>query len=668
MDIIFLFPIVVAHLTSLFLMAYLLYEMILNKKRTLLVKTFFIVIVLSGIWTFAYLLQNTGLNEKYTESLKNIEYFSLSFIGMAWLSLSLIYIKRIDLLKKIFPITVTLSVISYLMVLTNDYHGLVFTELNPENVELGILWWIFILSLNYAYIAVGIIIYTHRYLKLKDKIEKRRTLILIFASLFPLIGNIIHIFISRPGIFEIPYDLSSILFSFSNVLFFIGFFRYGLFNITSYITEGLMSNIKSGIMVLDLNCNIVEVNAELLRMLGGNKADLLNNNINEINLPLLKSSRKKIELLIENTAKNPERHYKDYICFSNPHEKYFSASCSSIKDEYKDVLGTVLVMEDITDSYKYQKKIEEYNGLLSKEKESLLRLTDDLEASRKSLMNITKNLKSAKDKLSIANKKLKKTDKMRKEFVSLTAHELVTPLNIFRWTVEMLKNEDVGVINRNQRELLENVSEANKRLLILVDNLLEISRIDQGRFKIKISKCNLSELISRVLGEMAIKIRQKKLKIEWERPNNKMLMIKADCSRITQVLANIIDNSVKYTPNNGVIKINTNITNEIRPGGVAEKHSYIQKNKRYVLCSISDTGIGVPKKEQKKMFSRFFRASNAVKTEEEGTGLGMTIAKNIVDMHDGAIWFKSEKNKGMTISFTIPAVIDEAFGGGQRND
>ena len=524
---------------------------------------------------------------------------------------------------------------------------------------MGILWWVFVLFINYTYIAIGVCIYIFKYLKTKDKLEKKRALILVSASLFPLVGNIIHIFITRPGIIEIPYDLSSMLFAFSNILFFIGFFRYGLFDIKSFVTEELMRNINSGIVIIDLNNIIVDINPVLVKMVNNKSSDIIGKNINKINSLLFKNNKNKINILIKSVIKNPKIFLEDHLEIKKPSEKYFSIVCSSIKDKNDNVLGTLLILEDITESHMYQKKIERYNKILTSERERLIKLTNDLEISRKSLMNITEDFKDVRDEVTKANKKLKKVDEMRKEFVSHTAHELRTPLGVFRWSLEMLKNEDVGKINQDQRELLENITQANKRLINLVNNLLEISRMDQGRFKVNITSCDLSDLIVQALGELSNRINQKKLEIKWKKSKLKFPDVKADCERIIQILINIINNSVKYTPAGGIITIKLKETDEIAPKEVIKKYKYVQKNKKYLLCSVADTGIGIPEKEQEKMFSRFFRASNAVKSEIEGTGLGMAVTKSIVNMHSGAIWFESIEEKGTTIYFTIPVAEDK---------
>jgi signal transduction histidine kinase len=268
--------------------------------------------------------------------------------------------------------------------------------------------------------------------------------------------------------------------------------------------------------------------------------------------------------------------------------------------------------------------------------------------------NYVEEIKNARKKLTKTDKKLKEVDRMRNKFVSHTAHELRTPLNVFRWTLDMLRNEDVGKINEEQRELVEQLHQSSLGMLNLVEDLLEVCRINQKRFKIKSSVCDLAELIDQTLGKLAVEIREKKLTIDWKKPKKKLPQAKADCDRMLQVLLNIIGNAIKYTPAEGKISLSIDKTSELATPEIMKEYKYKQKRKNYLLCSVADTGIGIPKGEQKKMFSGFFRASNAIKTNIGGTGLGMSIVKYIIDSYGGAVWFKSKENQGATFYFTIP--------------
>jgi signal transduction histidine kinase len=316
-------------------------------------------------------------------------------------------------------------------------------------------------------------------------------------------------------------------------------------------------------------------------------------------------------------------------------------------------------IEDLANSF--NKMTAELQGLYATLEKKVQERTAELQKANKELketymavLNISEDLKETKDKLEEANQKLKETEKMRKEFGSHTAHELRTPLNVFRWSVEMLRHEDLGKINLKQREILDQVYESNQRLLTLVDDLLEISRIDEVRLKIKTAPCQIEDLIDSAAGQFAVEVHKKNIYFVWQKPKKKLPKVKADPERLTQILLNILSNAVKYNKEGGKIEIKTEITDKIAPEAIREKYGFVQKDKKYVLVSISDTGLGIPKAEQEKMFTRFFRGSNVARAQIEGTGLGMTLVFELVKMHDGAIWFESEEGAGTTFYFTLP--------------
>lgn len=320
-------------------------------------------------------------------------------------------------------------------------------------------------------------------------------------------------------------------------------------------------------------------------------------------------------------------------------------------DEFELIANEFNIMaEQISQSHReLEKRVQEKTARLQK-------ANKDLKKTYGALLNISEDLKEANKKLEETNKKLREADEMRKNFVSHTTHELRTPLNVFRWSIEMLRNEDLGKINLKQREVLDQVYQSNERLLTLVNDLLEVSRIDEVRLKVKIAPCQIEKIIDEAVGNLAVKIREKRFDFVWKKPALPLPKVLADKDRILQVLLNILGNAVKFTPASGKIEVSVLPTNKIAPPAVLKKYGFVQKDKKYVLVSVSDTGLGIPKVEQKKMFTRFFRGSNVQKVQIEGTGLGMVIVFEIIKLHNGAIWFESEEGIGTTFYFTLPVV------------
>ena len=232
--------------------------------------------------------------------------------------------------------------------------------------------------------------------------------------------------------------------------------------------------------------------------------------------------------------------------------------------------------------------------------------------------------------------KEKGIDKAKTEFVSLASHQLRTPLSTVNWYSEMLLTGDVGEISAEQKTYLGEIYKGNQRMVDLVNTLLEVSRIELGTFGGESRPTDIVTLIESVIVEQKLQIDEKKLKLKCVFASH-IPLIQVDPKLIRMVVQNLLSNSIKYTPERGKISV-----------------SLFLDDKKNVMLKISDTGYGIPKNQQDKIFTKLFRADNVVGKDTEGTGLGLYIAKSIVDQAGGRLWFESEENKGATFHLLLP--------------
>ncbi|KKQ21957.1 MAG: Multi-sensor signal transduction histidine kinase [Candidatus Wolfebacteria bacterium GW2011_GWC1_37_10] len=222
----------------------------------------------------------------------------------------------------------------------------------------------------------------------------------------------------------------------------------------------------------------------------------------------------------------------------------------------------------------------------------------------------------------------------KNEFISVAAHQLRTPLTGLYWAFETLAKEN---LKEDQKQIVTTGLEASSFLLKIVNDLLDVSKIEEGRFGYNFEKINLIEFIETVIKELKSLADEAGVKIYFQKPEEP-LEINGDSQKLGMALFNLIDNAIRYNVKNGEVVL------------AVEK----LKDKPYLQISVKDTGIGVPPEVTKKIFTKFFRADNAMKIAPNGSGLGLYIVKNIIKRHGGEIWVESELNRGSTFYFIIP--------------
>lgn len=232
----------------------------------------------------------------------------------------------------------------------------------------------------------------------------------------------------------------------------------------------------------------------------------------------------------------------------------------------------------------------------------------------------------------------KEIERIKSEFVSLTAHQLRTPLSAIKWTLKMILDGDLGKINKDQKEYLQKTYFSNERMIRLINDLLNVSRIEEGKYLYRPTFVQLDDLTQSVINSYKSELERKNIKLIFEKSEKLLPKVKIDVEKINLVITNFLDNAVKYTSSKGEIKIYLN---------------FINKNKE-IEFSIKDSGIGIPDRDKKRLFTKFFRSENAVRMETDGSGLGLFITKNIIEAHGGRVWFESRDGKGSTFYFAIP--------------
>jgi signal transduction histidine kinase len=234
-----------------------------------------------------------------------------------------------------------------------------------------------------------------------------------------------------------------------------------------------------------------------------------------------------------------------------------------------------------------------------------------------------------------SNSKLRLLDRTKDDFISMASHQLRTPLTSVKGYISMVLDGDAGKLTELQRKLLNQSFISSQRMVYLISDLLNVSRLRTGKFLIEPIPSDLAKVIEEEVEQLQETAKSRNLELEYRKPEHfPTLML--DENKLRQVIMNFVDNAIYYTPSGGKIVVN-----------LVDKPQTVE-------FTVVDDGIGVPKQEQHHLFSKFYRAHNAKRARPDGTGLGLFMAKKVIIAQGGATIFKSQEGKGSTFGFTFP--------------
>src|SRR5215475_7139343 len=260
----------------------------------------------------------------------------------------------------------------------------------------------------------------------------------------------------------------------------------------------------------------------------------------------------------------------------------------------------------------------------------------ELSQLKEELRHVSAKLESRESQLETANERLKELDQLKSDFVSNVSHELRTPLTAIKGAVDLLLREVPGALNESQTHHLSRVRSNTQHLAGLINDLLDLSKIEEGKIELDAGRVSLGDLVQEVMETVKPMAAEKSVLLDVEVPEPSVL-VWADRDKVTQVLMNLIGNAIKFTPSDGKIGVST-----------------ANDRRGWVRVSIRDGGPGIPASEQEKIFEKFYQVTRDGEPKPKGTGLGLAISKSLVELHGGKIWVESQPGCGSTFSFTLP--------------
>ena len=252
--------------------------------------------------------------------------------------------------------------------------------------------------------------------------------------------------------------------------------------------------------------------------------------------------------------------------------------------------------------------------------------------------SLVENLQRSNRLLFEANEELKRATQAKSEFLANMSHELRTPLNVIIGFSELMIDKVPGEINIEQGQCLTDILTSGKHLLNLINEVLDLSKIESGKIELKTTNFALSRVIELLRNTMIPMLAPRKQSLDVEVEEG-LPLVHADKAKVRQVLLNLLDNSTKFTPDEGKLKIEA-----------VRRDDWCQ-------VSVIDNGTGISKEDQERIFEPFCQLDNSLPEENSGTGLGLTLAKQIIERHGGQIWVESEYGRGSRFTFTLPLAI-----------
>lgn len=243
------------------------------------------------------------------------------------------------------------------------------------------------------------------------------------------------------------------------------------------------------------------------------------------------------------------------------------------------------------------------------------------------------------------------SDRLKTEFIGTVSHELRTPMTSIKGFTQLLTMGNLGPVNETQKEFLNIIQSNAERMIAIINDLLDITKIETGSVELEIRPIHVAETLSKVLLDLQAKVNERQQTLTLSLPAG-LPLVRADAHRFNQILFNLVSNAVKYTPRGGSITIEAH---EVTAEAIPEDEREGLRPGRYIQIDVRDTGVGIAPDDIPRIWERFYRTENPLKVEAGGTGLGLSLVKPLVRLLGGRIWVESQINTGSTFSFVLPA-------------
>ncbi|MBN1814320.1 MAG: PAS domain-containing protein [Anaerolineae bacterium] len=550
-------------------------------------------------WALAYALSLISDGAALKLFWIKVRYLGIVIVPSAWLTFALLQTGRG---KWVTQRNLTLLAIEPLCILllvwTNEWHHLYWVDVMLKRVgpftlieaTRGIFYWVHVVY-SYLLIISGSVLFIQMVTR-SPHLYRWQSLAVLFGAVGPFIGDVLSTFDLLSSLSWL--DLTPFFFTLTGLAMTLAFFRFRLLDIVPVARDAVIESMSDGVLVLDAENRIVDINPVAEGIISRDVSEIIGQPAEQV--------LSQWPDLIERYRSVPETHTEISVG-EGVARAYFDLRISPLRDWRSRLTGRLIVFRDVT-----------------KRKE------------------MEKALQDAKEVAEAANR-------AKDEFISIVTHELRSPMSAIHGSATLLSDEGAGPVNENQAEFLEIIETNTRRMITLVMDLNDVSRIESGQLHLRPGTVSLAKVVEEVVRSTQPKIEEKAHTLSLQIADG-LPPVWCDHIRLGQILTNLVNNACKFTPEGGEIAI-------------CAKCIADEGDSKTVCVSVQDNGLGIRHEDQKKIFQKFFRAMDKRVSEIPGSGLGLSITKSLVEMQGGRMWFESEYGRGSTFHFTVPVAEEK---------
>jgi PAS domain S-box-containing protein len=552
-----------------------------------------------AVWSLAYALQLAREDLQTKVVLSNVSYLGIVVVPTAWLIFAIEYTGHGKWLtrRRLFLLTIP-PLLTALTIWTDGWHHwfraeIALAESGPYRLLDVTDGPAFWAHATYSYTLMLVgTALLFQALMRSPHIYQGQIIAILIGALTPWVTNLVTVTRLIPWL---HLDLTPFAFTLAGLSVGWAFFRFRLLDVVPVARDAIIESMSDGVIVLDAKGRIVDINPVAEGILTCTAAEV----IGKPALPILS----RWPDLVERYLSVAETH-AEITVGTGVVQRYFDLRVSPLRDWRRRLIGRLIVLRDVT----RRKEVEE-------------------------------ELQRAKDAAEAANQ-------AKNEFISVVTHELRSPLSSVLGSIGLLEDGAAGPVNEEQSEFLHIVESNVQRMAALASDLADVSRIESGQLQLEAKPVSVPEAVEEVARSVRLQIERKGQTLTIQAPAG-LPMARGDHFRLVQVLTNLVNNAHKFTPQDGRIAIRVECAaNRWDPQGAAE----------VMHIAVEDNGMGIKAEEQNKLFQKFSRIGDRETRRIPGTGLGLNIAKNLVEMQGGRIWCESTFGQGSTFHFTVPVM------------